>query len=60
VESVHIFGVNHFLQSVAPNCLTPSGRADEAEQKAGLQAALGEIITNNQPKFHVDFTHYNS
>jgi hypothetical protein len=48
LESVHIFGVNHFLQPVAPNCLTLSGCADEAEQKAGLRAVLGEIITNNQ------------
>jgi hypothetical protein len=48
VESVHIFGVNHFLQPVDPNCLTPSGCADEAEQKAGLRAVLGQIIANNQ------------
>jgi hypothetical protein len=47
VEVVHIFGVNHFLQSVAPNCLTPKGCADEAEQKAGLRAVLKAIITRN-------------
>jgi hypothetical protein len=48
MESVHIFGVNHFLQCVAPNCWTPAGCAVEAEQKAGLRTALEEIIMNNQ------------
>jgi hypothetical protein len=47
VESVHIFGVNHFLQWVVPNCLTPVGCADEAEQKAGFRATLEEIISRN-------------
>jgi hypothetical protein len=48
VESIHIFGVNHFLQCVAPNCWTPAGRGVEAEQKAGFRATLEEIITRNQ------------
>lgn len=48
MDSVHIFGVNHFLQWVDPMCLYAAGRADEAEQKAGLRAALDEIITANQ------------
>lgn len=48
VESVHIFGVNHFLQPVAPNCWTPAGCAVEAEQKAGFRATLEEIITRHQ------------
>ena len=48
MDSAHIFGVNHFLQWVAPKCFTPVGCADEAEQKAGFRAALEEIITRNQ------------
>jgi hypothetical protein len=48
VESVHIFGVNHFLQCVAPNCWTPAGCAVEAEQKASLRTTLEEIITRNR------------
>lgn len=40
--------MNHFLQWVAQNCLTPVGCADEAEQKAGFRATLEEIITRNQ------------
>lgn len=48
MESFHVFGVNHFLQCVAPNCWTPAGRAVEAEQKAGLRATLEEIIMRNR------------
>lgn len=48
MESVHIFGVNHFLQCIAPNCLTPAGCASEAEQKAGLRTTLEEIIIRNR------------
>jgi hypothetical protein len=48
LESVHIFGVNHFLQCVAPNCWTPAGRAVEADQKAGLRAALQAIVIRNR------------
>jgi len=48
MQSVHIFGVNHFLQCVAPNCYTPAGWADEAEQKAAFRLTLEAIITENR------------
>jgi hypothetical protein len=48
MESVHVFGVNHFLQCIAPNCWTPAGRVVEGEQKAGLRAALEEIMMKNR------------
>src|SRR5271156_516028 len=50
MESVHLFGLDHFLQPVEPGCITPAGQTAEAEMKAALAATLMEIISRR----HVD------
>jgi hypothetical protein len=50
MESVHLFGLDHFLQPVEPGCITPAGQTAEAEMKAALAATLSETISGH----HVD------
>jgi len=50
MESVHLFGLDHFLQPVEPGCITPAGQTAEAEMKAALAATLTEIVSRH----HVD------
>jgi len=41
MESVHLFGLDHFLQSVEPGCITPAGQTAEAEIKGARNRASG-------------------
>jgi hypothetical protein len=47
MTKVHIFGLDHFHQSLGTGCCTPAGIADEKDQKSRLADALGEIIRQN-------------
>jgi len=44
MSRVHIFGLDHFHQSLETGCCTPTGVADEQEQKSSLAHTLVEII----------------
>ncbi len=44
---VHIFGLDHFHQSLETRCITVAGIADEQQQKAGLTDTLRQIIAEN-------------
>ena len=48
MESVHIVGVNHFLQWIDAKCWSPAGRVREAEQKASFRGMLNEMVIANQ------------
>ncbi len=47
MSRIHIFGLDHFHQTLETWCCTPAGIADEQEQKAGLANTLREIIILN-------------
>src|SRR5690348_3741309 len=44
---IHIFGVDHFHQSLEAQCVTPMGIEDERQQKSDLAQALREIIDHH-------------
>ena len=47
MSTVHVFGLDHFHQSLETWCFTSAGIADEQKQKAGLHTTLREIIAEN-------------
>jgi hypothetical protein len=44
MATIHIFGLNHFLQNLPAQCSTISGIEDEKQQKAYLRNALQQMI----------------
>jgi len=47
MKSVHIVGLDHFLQNINDSCLTEAGIADERQQKAQLANVLRGILHDN-------------
>ena len=47
LRTVHIVGLDHFLQNVQDGCLTEAGKKEESQQKADLANFLRKIIKEN-------------